>query len=228
MKRLRIPLLSTLVILATPLFAEDAPAVRATVELSTNNGAFEFDGFGPGINLGKSNNVSLSGGAFTIQAWVKLAADCNDSGAGSGPPCDMSIVDKMASADSVNNYGWRLIKQSDGHFWFCLGGGQENGCDGGVSTTVIGHTVVMTGVWYDVVAVKTSRTISLYVNGILEGTSLLGAYFDSSDVPVLVGANTPEGAYLIGQVGQVQLFKSALGASLVRAAFELSKARYGY
>ena len=86
----------------------------------------------------------------------------------------------------------------------------------------------MTGIWYDVVAVKTSRAISLYVNGILEGTSVLGAYFDSSDVPVLVGANTPEGAFLVGQVGQVQLFKSALGAPLVRAAFELSKAGYGY
>jgi hypothetical protein len=228
MKRLTIPLLCALIPVATPLFAEDAPPVRASVELNANKGAFEFDGFGPGINLGKSNVVNLSGGDFTIQAWVELAADCNDSGAGSGPACDMSIVDKMASGDSVNNYGWRLIKQSDGHFWFCLGGGPGNGCDGSVSTTVIGHTVVMTGIWYDVVAVKTSRAISLYVNGILEGTSVLGAYFDSSDVPVLVGANTPEGAFLVGQVGQVRLFKSALGAPLVRAAFELSKAGYGY
>jgi hypothetical protein len=228
MKRLRIPLLCALVLPASPLFAEDAAVFKADVELNANRGAFEFDGLGPGIDLGRSNILNLSGGDFTIHAWVKLATDCNDSGAGSGPPCDMSIVDKMASADSVNNYGWRLLKQSDGHFWFCLGGGPGNGCDGSTNTTVIGRTVAVTGVWYSVVAVKTSRRISIYVNGVLEATTLLGAYYDSSDVPVLVGANTPEGAYLIGQVGQVQLFKSALSGQLVRAAFELSKERYGY
>jgi hypothetical protein len=134
----------------------------------------------------------------------------------------------MASVDSVNNNGWRLLKQSDGHFWFCLGGGPENGCDGSASTTVISQTLAVTGVWYSVTAVKTSRRISIYVNGVLEGTSLLGGYFDSSDVPLLVGANGFEGAYLLGQVGQVQLFKSALSAQLVRATFELSKTKYGY
>ena len=177
MKRLRIPLLCALVLPATPLFAEDAAGFQAAVELNANRGAFEFDGLGPGIDLGKSNIVTLSGSDFTIHAWVKLAADCNDSGAGSWPPCDMSIVDKMASADSVNNYGWRLLKQSDGHFWFCLGGGPGNGCDGSVNTTVIGRTVAVTGVWYSVVAVKTSRQISIYVNGVLEGTSLLRGLF---------------------------------------------------
>jgi hypothetical protein len=227
-KRIQIPLLFALALIANPLFAENEGVLRANVELNGNNGAFAFDGLGPGIDLGKSDILNLSGGDFTIHAWVNLAAYCNDSGADSGPQCDMSIVDKMASADSVNNYGWRLLKQSDGHFWFCLGGGPGNGCDGSASTTVIGQTVAVTGVWYSVAAVKTSRRISLYVNGVLEATSLLGGYFDSSDVPLLVGANSFEGAYLVGQVGQVQLFKSALSAPLVRATFELSKARYGY
>jgi hypothetical protein len=227
-KRIQIPLLFALALAANPLFAENEGVLRADVELSASNGAFAFDGLGPGINLGKSDILSLSGRDFTIHAWVNLAAYCNASSTGSGPQCDMSIVDRMASVDSVNNNGWRLLKQSDGHFWFCLGGGPENGCDGSASTTVISQTLAVTGVWYSVTAVKTSRRISIYVNGVLEGTSLLGGYFDSSDVPLLVGANGFEGAYLLGQVGQVQLFKSALSAQLVRATFELSKTRYGY
>jgi hypothetical protein len=113
----------------------------------------------------------------------------------------MSLVDKMASIASVNNYGWRLLKQSDGHFWFCLGAGPGNGCDSSVSTTV---------------------------NGLLEGSSLLGDSYDSSDVPVLIGANSFEGAYLVGEVAQVQLFKSALSAPRILAAFASSKGRYGY
>lgn len=214
--------------LASAVSAEDTGILRGDVELDANKGAFDFDGFGPGINLGNSRILNFSGGNFTVQAWVKLNSYCNDSGAGSGPPCDMSIVDKMASVDSVNNYGWRLLKQSDGHFWFCLGGGPDNGCDESVATTVVGQTVAMTGVWYNVVAVKTSHRISLYVNGALDGTSLLGAYYDASDVPVLVGGNTFEGAYLVGQIGQVQLFRSALSGPQVLALYGWSKARFAY
>jgi hypothetical protein len=217
-----------LFLMASPLFADDNGAIRPSVELNANNGAFEFDGFGPGINLGNSGILNVSGGNYTIRAWVKLAAYCNDSGTDSGPPCDMSIVDKMGSVASVNNYGWRLIKQSDGHFWFCLGGGPDNGCDENANTTVVGQTVAVTGIWYNVVGVKTSHRISIYVNGVLDGSSLMGGYFDSSDVPVLVGGNTVEGAFLVGEIGQVQLFRTALSGPLVRAMFELSKSKYGY
>jgi len=228
MKGVRIPVLLSLSLLATPVLAGSEEALRSDVELIANRVPFTFDGLGPGINLGKSDAVNLSTSDFTIHAWVNLGAYCNDISSGTGPTCDMSIVDKMASVDSVNNYGWRLLKQSDGHFWFCLGAGPDNGCDGSVSTTVISRTVAVTGIWYSVTAVKTARQIAIYVNGILEGTSLLGGSFTSSDVPVLVGANSFEGAYLIGQVGQVQLFKSALATPIVRATFELSKGKYGY
>jgi hypothetical protein len=40
----------------------------------------------------------------------------------------MSIVDKMSANGGVNSDGWRLFKHDDDHFWFCLGGGQTNGC----------------------------------------------------------------------------------------------------
>ena len=226
MKSIQVPILLVLTLLAAPVLA-GTEGLPTDFELIANRASFTFDGLGPGLNLGKSNVVSPASD-FTIQAWVNLGAYCNDSGSGSGPTCDMSIVDKMASVESVNNHGWRLLKQSDGHFWFCLGGGPDNGCDGSVSTTVISRTVAVTGLWYSVTAVKTARQIAIYVNGALEGTSPLAGSFTSSDTPMLVGGNSFEGAYLIGQVGQVELLKSALSAPIIRAAFELSKGKYGY
>jgi hypothetical protein len=223
-----IPLLGVLALLAGPVIAEGVVVPRADVELDANRGTFEFGGTGPAISLGNSGILDFSGTSFAVQAWVKVVSACNDTGADSGPPCDMSIVDRMASVESVNNHGWRLLKQSDGHFWFCLGGGPDNGCDGGLSTTVISHTAAATGVWYHVVAVKTSRRISIYVNGVLDGTSILGGYFDATDLPVLVGANAIEGAYLIGNIGQVQLFRCALSGSQVQALYESTKSRYAY
>ena len=87
----------------------------------------------------------------------------------------MSIVDKIAGE---NADGWRLIKQHDNRFWFCFGNG-SNGCNVGAPTTVISVTTATTDRWYQHVAgVKFGTTISIYVNGILEGSTLMPSFVD--------------------------------------------------
>ena len=81
--------------------------------------------------------------------------------------------------------------------------------------------------WYSVAAVKTSSTISIYVNGVLESNSQYGAFADRNAADLLIGANNPEGAFLNGRVGQVELFRRALSDAQVRAIYARSKARYG-
>ena len=141
-----------------------------------------------------------------------------------GPQCDMAIAEKISG--EYNSSGWRLLKQSDGHFWFCLGGGPANGCEQQASTTVIRQTEPVTDVWYSIVGVKTANQISIYVNGVLEGSKNPGEYFDASDAPFLVGSNRSEHSFLVGEVGQVQLYRSALSAPHVRALYESSKSRF--
>jgi hypothetical protein len=218
-------LLVALVLLGNPLFAQNfVKMFKADVELIANKEAFDFDGSSPGIDLGRSSVLNFSGHDFTIHVWVRLAGNCNSS----GPGCDMSIIDKMVNDGFVNTYGWRLLRQSDGNFWFCLGGGpNKNGCDLIGDTTVTSLTYPEIELWYSVAGVKTDSQISIYVNGVLEGTISLGEFFDSSDTPLLIGENFSEGAYLNGQIGEVQLFRSALSAPHVRALFERSKVRYG-
>ena len=142
----------------------------------------------------------------------------------------MSIVDRMFdSGGSPNTDGWRLLKQSDNRFWFCLGGGLEpetNGCDAGLATTVTSQTKVVPGVWYNVVARKTAGRISIYVNGRREGTTTLGPFFDDNTADVLVGANDPEGAHLNGVVGEVAIYRRALSPDEIRTLFETSRPSY--
>jgi streptogramin lyase len=200
-------------------------SLTATVELVASQAAFEFNGIDQSIDLGKSRILDLVEEDFTVHAWV------NFSSVGSGcfdPGCDMSIVDKMASFVDANDDGWRLLKQSDNRFWFCLGGGSSgNGCQPGINTTVISQTVVVPSVWYSVAAVKSSDKISIYVNGKREGTSSYGTFADRNAAHLLVGANNPQGAFLSGRVGQVELFSRSLSEAQVRAIYARSKAKYG-
>jgi hypothetical protein len=214
-------LVFALALCANPLFGQGQGVLQPDVDLIANSGPFEFDGLGPGMNLGRSSVFDVSGGDFTIHAWVRFAS------LPELPAPAMSIVDKIIGHNGPNEDGWRLIKEgNDNLFWFCLGGGSWNRCDPSVSTTVMSQTVAATDLWYSVAAVKTSSRISIYVNGVLEGSSFCDTFSDSNVADLLVGANHDEGAYLDGQVGEVQLFKSALSAPHVRALFEQSKLRY--
>jgi hypothetical protein len=209
---------------ANPLIAQGQSPIQPDVDLTAHGGAFEFDGVGPGLDLGTSSAVDLSGGDFTVHAWVRFASLCPNIWG-----CDEPIVTNMATPGvQPNEHGWHLMKQDDQHFWFCLGGGEGvNGCDPSVNTTVMSRTVPVIGVWYNVVGVKASNQIRIYVNGVLEATSTLGTFSDVSDDPLLIGASH-EGFYLDGQVAQVQLYKFALNDPLVRALHQYSKARLGF
>lgn len=217
-----------LVHFTSPVLAQDGlRPLKADLELTAMDGAFEFDGMSDvgmdrgALNLGSSGFVDVSDGDFTVHAWVKFASRRNSSSVCWGPGCDMSIVDKM---NNYNENGWRLLKQSDNHFWFCLG--TWGGCWDGGPNTVISQTVAVRNVWYSVAAVKTSTEMSIYVNGVLEASAPVSEFIDSQDASLLIGGNYEEGANLNGQVARVQLFRSALSAPLVRALFESSKASF--
>lgn len=200
--------------------------LKPDVELTASNGAFEFNGLDQSVNLGRSRILDLAAGDFTVHAWVNFASLTNGGSLCFGPGCDMSIVDKMASFFDANDDGWRLLKQSDDHYWFCLGGGSSgNGCQPAISTTVISETVVVPGVWYSVATVKTSSTISIYVNGVLEASNEHGAFTDTNRSDLRIGSIDGD-AFVNGRVGQVELFRRALSSAQVRAIFEQSKAKY--
>jgi streptogramin lyase len=196
-----------------------------TVELVASPGAFEFNGIDDSISLGKSRILDLVEEDFTVHAWVMFSSLRNN---GCSANCDMSILDKMASFSDFNDDGWRLLKQSDNRFWFCLGGGSSgNGCQDGINTTVISQTIAVPGVWYSVAATKRSDKISIYVNGKLEGANSYGTFADRNAAHLLIGANNPEGAFLSGRIGQVELFDRGLSDSQVQAVYARSKANYG-
>lgn len=182
---------------------------------------FLLDGIDDFVNVGNASNLQVSASDFTVDAWVLFNALSHPPGGGGiSPPGDMSIVDKM-SASGANNDGWRLIKQDDGRFWFCLGGGSgNNGCVLGGPLAVRSTTIATVGVWFHIAAVKSSSAISIYVNGRLEDSKALGFFTDTHSADLLIGSsNTRYGARLNGLVDEAEIYNRVLSQAEIQAIF---------
>ena len=187
--------------------------------------AFSLDGSDDFVNVGNAPTLHVSGGNFTVDAWVKFDIE------GVFPDIDdMSIADKM-SGEGINQNGWRLIRQRDnGDFWFCLGRGTIKGCDfnedrtGTNATTVRSTTVAQKNVWYHVVGVLSSDQIAIYVNGIREDEKARPLFTDTHTTDLLIGANITQGAHVDGLVDEVEIYNRALSAAEIQAIFNAGSA----
>jgi hypothetical protein len=184
---------------------------------------FSFDGSTGYVSIGNPNDLRDTDN-FTIAAWVRFNSLASPAGSPSKPcsandeSCDMSIVSKMVdtSSGTPNTNGWRLLKQTDNHFWFCLGAG-GNGCAAGSSTTARSATVARPDVWYHVVGVDSAtRGLALYVNGKLQGTATGAGAENTNVAPMLLGYYPAE-SFLYGRLDQIQYFDRALTAKQVRS-----------
>jgi hypothetical protein len=169
---------------------------------------FALDGIDDYMNVGNAPNLQLSGGTFSVSAWVLV------NGAGT----DMSVLDKMNPA-GVNTDGWRLFRQVDNRYWFCLGGGAANGCTPGGETTVRAAPIT-TGVWYHVVGVKSADSIAIYLNGVLQEQKPLPSFTDTHAADLLIGRNELEGSFLDGLIDDARVYSGVLTANEVDSLFD--------
>jgi len=189
---------------------------------------FSLDGFDDFVSVGNPANLHLSTSDFTVDAWVNfdslLSPPGSPSGPCFGPGCDMSVVNKMVTSTSFppNRDGWRLLKQSDNRFWFCLGL-PSNGCGAGVATTVRSTTMLAPGAWYHVAGVKSSQGIFIYVNGVLEDSKPLSSFVDTDSADVLIGYY-PQQSFMYGRIDEVEILNRALSSSEIQAIYNAGSA----
>jgi hypothetical protein len=181
--------------------------------------AFSLDGVDAWVDAGNAPALHVSGGDFTVEGWVLFNALSHPPGANVGaPPGDVSILDKMSTL-GVNQDGWRLLKQADNRFWFCLGGVTGNRCID-PRFTLFSTTVAATGTWYHVAAVRSATAFSLYVNGELQDSrSPVPSFLDTGSGTLRLGANAIEGAHLNGLLDEVAIYRRALSATEIQGIF---------
>jgi len=172
------------------------------------NSALSFNGTSAYVDLGNPALLQLTG-SMTVSAWVNAAAN---------PPDDGQIVAKSNDAS-----GWQFKTTPDtGPETFGIA----------VSPTATGHaqryttTVRALNTWYYVAGVydATAKTLSTYVNGVLNNGTLSGTVA-ATQVNAAVNVNigrrlttgTTGGFYFNGLIDEVRIYNRALSQAEIQA-----------
>ncbi len=160
-------------------------------------GALGFDG-NDYVSLGNGASLRLTG-SMTLTAWIRISANPGDDGA---------IVAKLGGA------GWQLKTSPDTGVRTAGIQVSSNGSD---SIQRYSATVLNLETWYHIAGVYDAgaRTLSMYVNGVLDNGILSGtvpaAQFDAPyEVQIAQRPGDPGSYNFLGTIDEVHVFGRAL------------------
>jgi len=169
--------------------------------------ALSFNGTSAYVNLGNPN-VLKGTGSMSWAAWVYATGN---------PPDDGNIISK-----SSGNNGWEFKTSPDtGAHTFAI---SVTGSTGVAQRNSV--TVRALNTWYHVAAVynTTTRTLDIYVNGVLDNGVLTGTIPTARTVPnqnVNIGRRT-NGFNFKGILDEVRVYDRALTQSVIQAIMKTS------
>ena len=159
-------------------------------------GALDFDGNNDFVTIPDSAELRLTGD-FSVACWMYKEAEASDW---------VRLVGKGASGP--RNYGlWQERGNNDRILWQVKVGGTFFNL---YSST---HTSLNT--WYHVAGTLSGNTMTIYVNGVPEGTLLFSGTPQTSNDPVTIGYSPNYHTYWNGKIDDVQIFSGALTAAEV-------------
>jgi len=184
---------------------------------STNQGNITFNGSTQYINCG--NGLSQSGD-WSVSAFAKLNTSSGTR----------NIIARSAGVPSYEQ-----------NYVLCYGGYAGSGNNGtkfalGTNAdsykAAVGITTVQTGIWYHVAGTynSTSKTLSLYVNGVLDGIAT-GTTLPTTTGNQFVQIGCSDGAttsnFWSGSIAQVQIYNRLLSAQEIAQNYNALKSRFG-
>ncbi len=195
---------------------------NATDSIGTNNGtlngtasfvagevgqAFSFDGTTGYVSIPDSPSLDSFTNAMTIELWMK-------------------------SSTSGNNADWKGLVTKGNESWKILATTFANTVYAdffGVNPPdIFGTRNVNDGQWHHVAATYDGTTMSLYVDGVLDGSHPASGPIAQDSLPLYLGgdADPPLGrTYLFGgQIDEVSLFNRALSAAEIAAIYNAGSA----
>jgi hypothetical protein len=133
-------------------FSPFPPASGTAYSAAANGGSGSFDGSGDFLTLATNAALDMGTGNFTVEMWVYST--------------DASVDTQNRRFFATDANGAASIQI--GHVTTTTGVAQY--CDNGTLGTVITGTTNILNQWAHIAAVRSSGTVTLYVNGVSEGT----------------------------------------------------------
>jgi hypothetical protein len=175
--------------------------------------AFSFDGTNGFVRIPDAPELRPTN--FTIEAWVQFAS-LDSAGAGS-PAGNQYIVFKQNPL-SANFEGYALTKtRTTNGDVFALAIASSSGQEASIQAV----TLLTTGVWYHVAAVRGSNTTQLFVNGRLEAQGTISFPQSYGAYPLYFGTSGESNwdRKLSGRLDEVSLYNRALSATEILAIY---------
>ena len=146
-------------------------------------GSAYFDGTGDYLSIPASAEFVFAGN-YTVEFWVYFN---NITGT-------QDLVGNYVSSTAAD---WTIILNSSTIQYYPSS-----------AATLVQSPTVVAGTWYHVAAVRNGTTCSLYLNGVLVGTSLtFSGTLGSAAKPLYIGTRTATGNYLNGYMSNLRIVK---------------------
>jgi hypothetical protein len=175
---------------------------------------FSFDGTNSYVRI--PDAPSLRPTNLTIEVWVNFSA-LNSAVSGTAPAGDQYLVFKQNSR-TYQFEGYSLAKFRLANVdLFQFGVGSASGQEVFLQSV----SVISTGVWYHVAAVRGSNFMQLYVNGQLESQTNVSFPQNYGSLPLLFGTSGESywDGKLKGRLDEVSLYNRALGSNEIAALY---------
>lgn len=158
-------------------------------------GALSFDGAGDYVDCGNDGVFNIRN-AITVSAWVKVEAFTTSW---------QAIVTKGDSSWRLQGVG---MDDAPGTLEFACSGVSVPYTEWG---NILGNVRVDDGQWHHAAGVYDGSTISLYVDGVLDVTSVASGHIAVNNFNVLIGENAEQrGRFWLGQIDDVRIYNYAL------------------
>ena len=177
--------------------------------------AFTFDGTNGYVQI--PNSPSLQPTNLTIEAWVRFTSLDSSAGTSGSPAGDQYIVFKQNTRSS-NFEGFDLSKTrvaGSDYFRFLVTSAS------GQTALIRSSSIISTGVWYHVAAMRGSNFTQLYVNGVLERQTNVAFAQSYGTQPLYFGTSgQPSWDHkLKGNLDEVSLYTRALSSNEIASIY---------
>jgi hypothetical protein len=178
-----------------------ASAAAETPRPARQNFALQFDGKNTYVDMGNAPELRMAG-PLTVEAWIKPATVAET---------ELPILAKENANGQQNAYELLLTK---GVVAFQVSDGSAGCCGAQGWFPATGKTALQPGLWRHVAGVYDGRQISVYLDGVLEGSMAFDRTIPDVPFSVKVGMNAFSAPkHFAGLIDEVKLWNRARSQS---------------
>ena len=166
-------------------------------DITVDGGSFYIAGSGSHIDISDHNDLDFGTGDLTVEFWVYIHDGTNDQD---------GIISKGNSGS-----GWQIIFSNTSRAKFI----RTSGTASSPQITSSSYSLEENQ-WHHIALVRAGTTVTLWIDGVSEGTYTDSTSWDTSE-PLRLGTNRGENNDYVGYIADLRIFK---GVAVYTAAFD--------